>query len=164
MPLPAPLSAPLHIACFARREAFRLGSGTARFLAIASLAMTAATAPIALAQMAPGTTCIDNTGLTNSEMAACSNGQTPQARETCMTEARNANAEKRAGKLGGDTDLSANALKRCAVFQKAEDQAACRARVLGEQNAQGGVAAGGVLREAETALPAPAPGSLPAKP
>ena len=81
-----------------------------------------------------------------------------------MAEVRNANAEKRTGKIGADPDLSANAMKRCEVFQKADDQAACRTRVLGEQNAQGGVAAGGVLREAEIALPAPALGTLPAKP
>ena len=81
-----------------------------------------------------------------------------------MIEVRNANAEKRAGKLGADADLSTNAMKRCEVFQKADDQAACKARVLGEQNAQGGVAAGGVLRESETAVPAPAIGGLPVKP
>ena len=154
----------LRFACFTRRAPFGLTCGAARFLVTALLAMTAATAQIAFAQIAPGTTGIDNTGMANSEMAACRNGKTPQAQETCMTEARNANAEKRAGKLGTDTDLSANALKRCAVFQKPDDQAACRARILGEQNAQGGVAAGGVLREAETALPVPALGSLPAKP
>ena len=162
MPLPMPAS--LRFACLARRAPFGLSGGAVRCLAVALLTLTAATAQIALAQIAPGTTGIDNTGRANSEMAACRNGKTQQARETCMTEVRNANAEKRAGKLGTDTDLSANALKRCDVFQKADDQAACRARVLGEQNAQGGVAAGGVLREAETALPAPAPGSLPAKP
>lgn len=164
MPLHEPLTIPLRFAGLAHRTPFGLAGGAARFLVVALLAMTAMTAQIALAQIVPGTTGIDNTGRASSEMAACRNGQTPQAQETCMLEARNANAEKRAGKLGTDTDLAANALKRCAVFQKADDQAACRARVLGEQNAQGSIAAGGVLREAETALPVPALGSLPAKP
>lgn len=159
-----PMPAPLRFACLTRRAPFGPSGGAARFLVIASLAMTAATAQIAFAQIAPGTTGIDNTGMASSEMAACRNGQTPQAQETCMTEARNANAEKRAGKLGADANLATNAMKRCEVFQKADDQAACRARVLGEQNAQGSIAAGGVLREAETALPVPALGSLPAKP
>ena len=153
----------LRFACFTRRAPFELAGGAARFLVTASLAMTAATTQIGFAQIAPGTTGIDNTGMASSEMTACRNGKTPQAQETCMTEARNANAEKRAGKLGSDANLSANAMKRCEVFQNAQDEAACRARVLDEQDAQGGIAAGGVLREAETVLPAPALGNLPAQ-
>lgn len=145
-------------------QALLPGRRAARLSALAWLATTAATAQFALAQIAPGTTGIDNSGRAGNEMAACMNGTTQQGRDTCIAEVRNAQAQKRAGQLGTDADLSANALKRCEVFQKADDLAACRARVLGEQNAQGGVAAGGVLREAETALPAPGPDSLPAKP
>ena len=48
----------------------------------------------------------------------------------------------------------ANALRRCEVFKAAEDQSACRARVMGETEAQGSVAGGGVLRETETVVPA----------
>ena len=137
---------------------------SSRLVSLALLALAAVTSPLALAQIAPGTTGIDNTGNPANEMAACVNGKTQQARDTCMSEVRNANSEKRAGKLGTDANLSSNAMKRCDVFQKADDQAACQARVLGEQNAQGGVAAGGVLRELETAVPAPSMNPAPAKP
>jgi len=71
-----------------------------------------------------------------------------------MNEVRNANAEKRAGKLGGGADYSANALKRCEIFKEADDLDACKARVMNESGAQGGIATGGVLREAETKVPA----------
>lgn len=135
-----------------------------RIFKIGLLALAGMTVQLASAQIASGTTGIDNTGNAGSEMAACMNGKTQQARDTCMTEVRNANREKRAGKLGVDANLSGNAIKRCDVFQKADDQAACKARVLGEQNAQGGVAAGGVLRETESVLPAPSMGTLPTKP
>lgn len=135
-----------------------------RVLSIALLALTAATSPLAMAQIASGTTGIDNSGNAGNEMAACMNGKTQQARGTCMSEVRNANAEKRSGKLGVDANLASNAMKRCDVFQKADDQAACKARVLGEQNAQGGVAAGGVLRKSETTLPVPGIDTPPAKP
>ena len=132
------------------------GKSTSRFFVIVLLAILAASAQVAFAQIATGTTGIDNTGSRANEMAACLNGKSQQAGDACKTEVRNANAEKRAGKISADVDLSANAMKRCEVFQKDDDQAACRARVLGEQNAQGGVAAGGVLRESQTAMPAPA--------
>ena len=108
----------------------------------------------ASAQVASGTTGIDASGNASSEMAACKNGKTQQARETCMTEVKNANAAKRAGKLSTSGDFSANALRRCEVFKAAEDQSACRARVMGETEAQGSVAGGGVLRETETVVPA----------
>lgn len=161
MPMPAAFRF-VRLACEALFK--QPGSGGARFLAIVLLTVTGATTQFALAQIAPGTTGIDNSGNAGSEMAACMNGRTQQGQDTCKNEVRNANAQKRAGKLGEDANLSANALKRCEVFQKADDLAACRARVLGEQSAHGGVAAGGVLREAETTLPAPGPGSLTVKP
>lgn len=127
----------------------RLGKGVTCFGFAALLAMTAATA-----QIASGTTGIDATGNAKSEMAACTSGKTQQARTTCMTEVRNANAEKRAGKLGNSGDFAANALKRCEAFKEADDQNACRARVMSESKAQGSIAGGGVLREAETVVPA----------
>ena len=135
---------------FARFD--RLGKGVTRFGFVAVLALTAATAQLASAQIASGTTGIDATGNASSEMAACNSGQTQQDRETCMKEVRNANAEKRAGKLdnaGGQFD--ANAAQRCSVLT-GEDKIACEARVLGIGTTQGSVAGGGVLREVETVV------------
>jgi len=148
------------------RSAQRAGQGkkTACFAVVTLLAITAATAQIAYGQIAAGTTGIDATGNARSEMAACHNGTTQQARETCMTEVRNANGEKRAGSLAAGTDFSANALKRCDVFKEAADQAACRERIRGEGNATGGVAAGGVMRQSETAVPVNSEGAVLVKP
>ena len=106
----------------------------------------------AFAQIASGTTGIDATGNVASEMAACNNGSTQQSRETCMTEVRNANAAKRAGKVdnaGGQ--FNANALMRCNVLQ-GEDKIACEARVIGYGNPQGSVAGGGVITQVETVV------------
>lgn len=104
----------------------------------------------ATAQIASGTTGIDNTGNAASELAACNNGTTQQSRATCITEVRNANTAKRAGKVdnaGGQ--FSANAMARCDVLSS-DDKLACRARVAGYGNPQGSVAGGGVIREIET--------------
>lgn len=132
----------------------RLGKGAAYFGLAALLAMTAATAQMASAQVASGTTGIDASGNAKSEMAACASGKAQEDKATCMKEVRNANAEKRAGKLGNSGDFAANALMRCEVFKSADDQSACKARVMNDANAQGSVAGGGVLREAETVIPA----------
>ena len=121
-----------------------VGKGIGAFLFSAVLAMSAT------AQIASGTTGIDNTGNAASELAACINGTTQQSRVTCMTEVRNANAAKRAGKVdnaGGQ--FMANAMARCDVFS-GDEQIACRARVAGYGNPQGSVAGGGVIREIET--------------
>ena len=129
----------------------RVGKGVTCFGFVAVVALTA-TAHIASAQVAAGTTGIDATGNASSEMASCNSGQTQQDRETCMKEVRNANADKRAGKLdnaGGQFD--ANAAQRCGVLT-GEDKIACEARVLGIGSTQGSVAGGGVLREVETAV------------
>lgn len=134
---------------FARFD--RLGKGVTCFGFVAVVALSA-TAHIASAQIASGTTGIDATGNASSEMAACNSGQTQQAKSSCITEVRNANAEKRAGKLGNGTDFSGNAMKRCEVFKASDDQVACRARVMSDSKAQGSVASGGVLREAETVI------------
>ena len=130
---------------------YRLEIGATCFGFVAVVALTAM-AQIASAQIASGTTGIDATGNASSEMAACNSGQTQQDRETCMKEVRNANAEKRAGKLdnaGGQ--FGANAAQRCGVLT-GEDKIACEARVLGIGNAQGSVAGGGVIREVETVV------------
>ena len=66
-----------------------------------------------------------------------------------------ASAQVASGTTGIDASGNAsNALRRCEVFKAAEDQSACRARVMGETEAQGSVAGGGVLRETETVVPA----------
>lgn len=114
--------------------------------------LTALLAVSATAQIASGTTGIDATGNAASEMAACNNGTTQQSRETCMTEVRNANAARRAGKVdnaGGQ--FNANALQRCNVLQ-GEDKIACEARVTGFGNPQGSVAGGGVITQVETVV------------
>ena len=85
-------------------------------------------------------------------MAACNSGKSQQNRVTCITEVKNANAAKRAGKLDNNGgQFSANALKRCDVF-KGDDQAACKARIDGDVKIQGSVAEGGVIRELETVV------------
>ena len=106
----------------------------------------------AAAQVAAGTTGIDASGSAQSEMAACNNGKTQQDKETCMREVRNANAEKRAGKLdGSSTALGANALQRCDAFT-GEDKVACQARIAGYGNTSGSVGSGGVIRQVETVV------------
>lgn len=112
-------------------------------------ALLALSGSMASAQIADGTTGIDASGNAKSEMAACNSGKSPQARATCMTEVRNANAAKRAGKLGTDSDYAANAVKRCEVFKNPSDQEACKARLMNSKNAAGSIASGGVLFEAE---------------
>lgn len=104
----------------------------------------------ATAQVAAGTTGIDATGNAQSERAACLSGRTQQDRTTCLTEVKNANAARRAGKVdnaGGQ--FEANALQRCAPL-KGDDKTACEARVAGRGKIQGSVAGGGVLTEIET--------------
>jgi hypothetical protein len=119
---------------------------------LCAFSITALLAVTATAQIASGTTGIDNTCNAASEMAACKNGTTQQSRETCMTEVRNANAAKRTGKVdnaGGQ--FKANAMMRCDVLQ-GEDKTACQARVAGYGNPQGSVAGGGVLTQVETVV------------
>lgn len=126
--------------------------GVAYFGLVALLALTAATAQIASAQIASGTTGIDATGNAQSELAACLNGRTQQDKATCITEVRNANAAKRAGQLdnaGGQ--FRANALKRCDVFQ-GEELIACQARIAGYGTTSGSVAGGGAVRQVETVV------------
>lgn len=101
---------------------------------------------------------IDATGNTKSEMQACLTGKTQQDRETCMREARNANADKKAGKLdGSSTNLDANATQRCDVLT-GDEKIACEARMAGYGSTSGSVAGGGVIREVET-VDVPADGS-----
>jgi hypothetical protein len=113
----------------------------------ALLAMTAATA-----QVATGTTGIDASGNYRQEVNACMTGKTQQDRETCMREARNAQADKQRGLLDNASGrFEANAKARCDVLA-GEDKAACQARVMGFGNTTGSVAGGGLLREVETVV------------
>jgi hypothetical protein len=113
----------------------------------ALLAVTAATA-----QVATGTTGIDASGSYQQEVKACMTGQTQQDRETCLKEARNAQADKKRGVLdnaGGKFDT--NVAARCDVLA-GEDKAACQARMMGYGSTTGSVAGGGLLREVETVV------------
>lgn len=112
----------------------------------ALLAVGAATAQMATA------TGIDATGNYQSEVNACMTGQTQQDRDTCLKEARNAQADKRRGVLNTHGSLEANAMTRCNVFSAGEDKAACQARVMGMGSAEGSVAGGGLIREVETVV------------
>lgn len=124
-----------------------LAKNAAALTITAALGMTAA-----IAQVASGTTGIDATGNARSEANACVTGMTQQDRETCLREVRNANAEKRAGKLdNAGAQFDANAAQRCDVLS-GEDKIACEARVAGIGTTQGSVAGGGVIREIETVV------------
>ena len=129
---------------------FRLNSIGKEAVAVALTALLAVTG--AAAQIAAGSTGIDATGNARSELAACNSGKTQQSRATCITEVKNANAAKRAGKLdnaGGQ--FKANALKRCDALS-GTDKIACEARMAGYGNTQGSVAGGGVIREIESVV------------
>ena len=118
----------------------------------------------AIAQIASGTTGIDATGNAASEMAACKNGKSQQSRETCMTEVRNANAAKAAGKVGNSGgQYKANALMRCNTF-KDEDKLACEARVTGSGTPSGSVAGGGVITQVERVVAPATPAAVMTEP
>ena len=135
-----------------------LARGAAGFAFSALLAVTAT------AQIASGTTGIDATGNAQSEMAACNNGKTQQDRATCLTEVKNANEARRAGKVdnaGGQ--FQANAMQRCNILPS-QEKIACEARVLGYGNPQGSVAGGGVITEIETVTVPNNPGPITIQP
>ena len=95
----------------------------ASFGAAALLAMTAATA-----QVATGTTGIDASGSYQQEVNACMTGKTQQDRDTCLREARNAQADKKRGVLdNAGAKFDSNAAARCDVLV-GEEKAACQAR------------------------------------
>jgi hypothetical protein len=122
------------------------------FGAAALLAVGAATTQIAAMAMTPDSPIIDDSGSYQQEVQACMSGQTQQARDTCLTEARNAHADKQRGVLDTEGNLQANAMARCDVFTAGEDKAACQARVMGMGSIDGSVAGGGLLREVETVV------------
>src|SRR5688572_17212437 len=111
---------------------------------VALLAVTAATA-----QVATGTTGIDASGDYQQEVNACMNGQTQQDRDTCLKEARNAQADKKRGVLdNAGASFESNAAARCNVL-RGEEKAACQARMMGFGSTSGSVAGGGLLRQLE---------------
>ena len=121
--------------------------------------MTAATA-----QVANEPTGIDNSGSYQHEVQSCLSGSTQQDRDTCLREARNAQADKKRGVLDNNqAPFDANASARCDVLT-GEDKAACKARVMGFGNATGSVAGGGVLREVETVVLPPGSDSVTIEP
>lgn len=125
----------------------------------ALLAVTAATA-----QVAVGPTAIDATGHYEKEVQACMAGQTQQDRETCLREARNAQAEKKRGALdNAGAQFEANKVARCDALA-GEEKAACQARMLGYGNTSGSVAGGGLLREVETVVLPPGASSVTIEP
>jgi hypothetical protein len=89
------------------------------------------------------------------DTALCRSGQSNQARQTCLTEARNALQAARRGSLSGtDADTASNAMQRCTVHKDALDRRACEARVHGEDTrAEGSVGGGGILRETTILVP-----------
>ncbi len=125
----------------------------------ALLAMSAATA-----QVANGPTGIDDSGSYQHEVQSCLSGNTQQDRDTCLREARNAQADKKRGLLDNNqAQFEANATARCDVLT-GEDKAACKARVMGFGNSSGSVAGGGVLREVETVVLPPGSDSVTIEP
>lgn len=122
------------------------------------LAVGAATAQVA------GTTGIDASGSYQQEVQACLTGRTQQDRETCLTEARNAQADKKRGVLdNAGAQFRSNAAARCEVLA-GEDKAACQARVMGYGSTSGTVAGGGILREVETVVMPEGRGSVTIEP
>jgi len=124
--------------------------------AAALLAIGAATAQVAMAGSSsdasfPGAAPADNTGNYQSEVQSCLSGKTQQDRDTCLKEARNAQADKQRGVLNTYGGREDNAMARCNVFN-GEDKAACEARVLGYGSVDGSVAGGGLIRESETVV------------
>jgi hypothetical protein len=105
-------------------------------------------------------TGIDDSGKYRQEVQACRAGLTQQTEETCLEEARNADAARRKGRLDQQgEDFTANALVRCAPFS-GENRIACEARVMGYGSTSGSVAGGGLLRPVETVVVPPGPGPV----
>ena len=107
----------------------------ALFISGASLAATAAGNPQ------------DANARYQAERAACLNGQSNQARATCLREAGAALQESKRGRLSDDQAADQkNALLRCNALP-ADDRDACQRRIAGEGTTTGSVLDGGVLRE-----------------
>ena len=141
-----------------KRRAALLAGAIAAMLSGAAVAQLPssgqnANAPRNVAAITRRDTPIDDSGLYEREVQACLSGRSHQARETCLEEARNAQAARRRGRLpeARGQDYAANALARCKPFS-GETRAACEARVMGMGGASGSVAGGGMLRWVETVV------------
>ena len=122
------------------------------FGAVALLAVSAASA-----QVVTGTTGIDASGSFQQELNACMTGKTQQDKDTCVREARNAQADKKRGVLenaSSNADLQTNAVARCNALS-GEEKAACELRVNGYGSTSGSVAGGGALKQVETVVMPP---------
>ena len=119
----------------------------AAFSLVALLAVSAAAA-----QVGAGPTRMDATGSYQHEVQSCVTGRTQQDRDTCLKEARNAQAERKHGTFSnGNANFQANAMARCNVLA-GEERAACLARMQGQGSTSGSVAGGGLLRQVETVV------------
>lgn len=114
-----------------------------------------ASIPSSGATSRPQEPALDNSGNYREELRACHEGRTAQDLPTCLREARNAEADRKRGRLGNTGDFQANALARCSAFNEAQDKEACRARIVGHVEIQGSVAGGGILRQVAITVPAP---------
>ena len=96
----------------------------------------------------------DAEGRYRQDMSVCNSGLSHQAAGTCRTEAHNALAEAKRGRLNDESDqYSRNAVRRCAAFQ-GDERTACEARVFNPSRVDGSVAGGGLLRESVIQIPA----------
>ena len=144
----------------------RLDRRAAALGCAALLVLGAALPRAASAQMHGSRASTNASAEARNEMAACNSPtKTKEERAACLDEVRRAQAANRLGKLQNYGDFRANALKRCDIFKDSADLAACRAR-LQQGNAEGSVAEGGILREAEIKVtpdtpPAPMPTPAP---
>lgn len=98
---------------------------------------------------------LDNSGNYRQEVRACREGRTAEDLPTCLREARNAEADRKRGRLTNQGDFQQNALARCNAFNEAPDKEACRARIVGHVEIQGSVAGGGILRQVAITVPSP---------
>ena len=90
------------------------------------------------------------------ERAVCLSGASNQDQATCLKEAGAARAEAQRGGLGDSAEpYTDNQRKRCAQLPGSQRQD-CLARMQGQGNVSGSVAAGGLLRETVTVVPATA--------
>lgn len=126
------------------------------FPSAALLVLGAALIPLSATAQTDSAPHLDSSGNFTSEMAACAERRTPQARKLCTAEALTARTARRAGKLDNHgANFQVNALKRCDVFRADDDRAACRRRVE-EAAIDGNVIDGGILRESSITVIVPA--------
>jgi hypothetical protein len=96
------------------------------------------------------------------ERSQCLNGSSNQDRATCLREAGAARGEALRNGLGNSTEpYTGNQRQRCAALP-GDQRSDCLARMQGQGSTSGSVAAGGLLRELVTTVPAAAAPSAPA--